>query len=378
MGLGRWSGAADRGGAERGCGGAAAAARRARRPAAGGAGGGVEILRAAGAGDRLPGLGYGALRPHRPECADPGNPHRRPGAAGGGRAHQPDRGADHRQRHPAAPAAARVHPQVAEDHRRRPAHGHEPAAAAAEPGRLPAHRHRHGGRRVRGARRHRRRVSARPHHARAPRLLRRHAGADEGVRPRNAAHLAHRAEADPDADQRGGLRARRREALPPRLRRDVRRGQRRGSAVRGDQRRPALSRAGALAAAVPRASGDAVRLHAGCSRQFRPAGRRGGGRAVRADPRALRRARQRPGDADLRRSALQAGAGGEHVPRGRRVGEVARRAHGAAYDGLRAGARCLARSGALVPGQGRAKLRGRTRRARPQRVRCHGRVRAQS
>ena len=46
------------------------------------------------------------------------------------------------------------------------------------------------------------------------------------------------------------------------LRRDVRPRHRRGPALRGRQRRPALSRHGALAAAVPRASGDAVRLRA--------------------------------------------------------------------------------------------------------------------
>ena len=54
------------------------------------------------------------------------------------------------------------------------------------------------------------------------------------------------------------------------------------------------------------------------------------------------------------------------------------RTHRATHDGLRAGTRCLARRGALVPGPDRAQLRGRARRARPQRVRCHGRARAQS
>ena len=67
-----------------------------------------------------------------------------------------------------------------------------------------------------------------------------------------------------------------------------------------------------------------------------------------------------------------------HVPRRRGVGEAAGRAHGAAHDGVRAGTGRLARGGAIVPGPGRAQLRGRARRARSQRVRCHGPARAQS
>ena len=59
----------------------------------------------------------------------------------------PDRRADHRQRHPAAPAPARVHPPLAEDHRARPAHRHEaswssgstwPASSAPAPSWSPA------------------------------------------------------------------------------------------------------------------------------------------------------------------------------------------------------------------------------------------------
>ena len=92
--------------------------------------------------------------------------------------------------------------------------------------RLPAHRHRHGARRIRGARRHPRSLSAGALEPGAARFLRRHAGAHQGLRSRDAAHRQDRAEADPDAGQRGGVRRRGREALPPRLRRDVRPGAR--------------------------------------------------------------------------------------------------------------------------------------------------------
>ena len=54
----------------------------------------------------------------------------------------------------------------------------------------------------------------------------------------------------------------RREAVPPPLRGDVRACHERRPALRGGERGPALSRHGALAAAVPRAAGDAVRLSA--------------------------------------------------------------------------------------------------------------------
>ena len=80
-------------------------------------------------------------------------------------------------------------------------------------------------------------------------------------------------------------------ALPHRLSRAVRRGRRRRSALRGDQRRPALSGLGALAAAVPRPARDRVRLCAGCRGHARPPGRRGGRRAAGADRGVLRDAR---------------------------------------------------------------------------------------
>ena len=98
---------------------------------------------------------------------------------------------------------------------------------------------------------------------RAPRLLRRHAGAHQGVRSRDAAHRQDRAAAHPDADQRGGVRrARPRSASAASTWRRSARDHGRGRALRGRQRRPALSRHGALAAAVPRPPGDAVRLRA--------------------------------------------------------------------------------------------------------------------
>ena len=68
---------------------AAAAARRPRRPAARGAGRGAGLLRAEGARHPVPGLGHGALRPHRPQRRDRGAPHRRAGAAGGGARKEP-------------------------------------------------------------------------------------------------------------------------------------------------------------------------------------------------------------------------------------------------------------------------------------------------
>ena len=107
------------------------AARRPRRPAAGGACRGPGLLRAQGARHPVPGLGHGALRPHRPQQRDRGHAHRGAGAAGGHRAQGADRRPHHRQRHPAARAAARVHPPLAEDHRARPAHRHERADRSA-------------------------------------------------------------------------------------------------------------------------------------------------------------------------------------------------------------------------------------------------------
>ena len=76
-----------------------------------------------------------------------------------------------------------------------------------------------------------------------------------------------------------------------RRRRDHRR-----SALSGDQRRPALSGPGALAAAVPPEARDAVRLCRARRRQLRSCRRRGAAPALRADHRALPGARRLPGE----------------------------------------------------------------------------------
>ena len=208
---------------------------------------------------------------------------------------------------------------------------------------------------------------------RAARFRLRDAGAHQGLRSRDAAHGQDRAEADPDADQRGGVRRGGGEALPPRLRRGVRPRAGGRPALRGGQRRPALHRHGALAAAVPRAPGDAVRLCAGGAGELRSSGRGGGGRASRADRRHLRGAGEGAGDADLRRAALQAGAARRHVPHARGVGRPASRPRRAPHDAVRAGRRCGPHAGALVRRPRRAQFRPRALGRRgPQRVRRGG------
>ena len=189
-------------------------------------------------------------------------------------------------------------------HRARPAHRHEPAGPAPRPRGLPAHRHRHGSRRIRHTRRHPRPVPAGASVARAPRLLRRHARAHQGVRSRDAAHRQDRAAADPDADQRGGFRRRGREALPEQVSGDVRRPR---------PRRTRSTRPSAPASAIRgwstgcRCSTTSWRR---CSttcptrRQLRPLGRAGGRGAPRADRGPLRCARTGAGGARLRCATL--------------------------------------------------------------------------
>ena len=120
-----------------------------------------------------------------------------PGASGGHQPQRPHRRPHHRQRHPAAHAAARVHPPFAEDHRAGPAARHGRADPASQSGGLHAQRHGHGARRIRGARRHPRPLPARPRGAGAPRFLRRHAGADEGLRSRRPSAPASSCSASP-------------------------------------------------------------------------------------------------------------------------------------------------------------------------------------
>ena len=277
---------------------------------------GARLLRPQGAGHPVPRLGHGALRPHRPQQRDRRPPHRRAGPPRRRQPQGPDAGPHHGQRHPAARAAARVHPPLAQDHRAGPAPRHGPADPAPQPGRLHAQRHRHGARRVRGARRHPRPVPAGPHHARAPRLLRRHAGAHQGVRPRDAAHRQDRAARDPDADQRGGLRRGGREAVPPPLRGDVRR--RRRPTTRSTRRSAPASAIPAWSTGCRCSTSSWRRCSTTCRTRpvsFDHLADEAVDAAPRPDPRPLRGARRGPGDADLRRAALQAGAARGDVPR---------------------------------------------------------------
>ena len=261
----------------------------------------------------IPGLGHGALRPRGPQRRHRGQAHRGARQVELEHAQAPHRGADDGQCHPAARAAARIPEARDQADRAGPAHRHGPAHAAARPHGLPAQRHRHGARRIRGARRHPRSLPAGPRDACAPRLLRRYAGDDQGLRGADAADDEARAEARAAAGERGRIRRGGGEAVPQPLRGAVWRRDRRRSALRGRQRRAALPGPGALAAAVPRPPGDAVRLSAGRARELRSPRRRGGDGPLRADCRALRRAACLARAAILRRAALQAGATRAHV-----------------------------------------------------------------
>ena len=88
----------------------------------------------------------------------------------------------------------------------------------------------------------------------------------------------------------GGIPAHHRDhpPFPHRLCRRIRRRRARRPALRGGERRPPLSRHGALAAAVPRQARDAVRLPAGHGAGARAAGGRRRARALRASRRLLR------------------------------------------------------------------------------------------
>ena len=166
--------------------------------------------------------------------------------------------------------------------------------------------------RLRGARRHPRSVRAGHGPAGAARFLRRHAGDDPQLRSRDAAHRVRHARARSRAGL--GIPAHHRDdpQVPHRLCRNVRRRRARRHAVRGGERRPPPSRHGALAAAVPRQDGHAVRLSARHAGDAGAAGRRGGRRAAHADRGLLRcsqgdrRRRQRPD--------LQAAAAGPALP----------------------------------------------------------------
>ena len=73
------------------------------------------------------------------------------------------------------------------------------------------------------------------------------------------------------------------------------------------------------------------------ARQLRPPGRAGGGGAPGPDRRPLRGAGEGARDAHLRRAALQARAGGRHVPDEQGVGRAPGRPHRAPHDAVRGG-----------------------------------------
>ena len=135
--------------------------------------------------------------------------------------------------------------------------GRDPLAGAE---RLPAQRDGARARRIRGARRHPRPVRAGHGAAGAARLLRRHAGKHPQLRSRDAAHRDGDARARPRAGRRVPAHHRHDPQIPHRLCRRLRRGEPRRRALRGGHRGPPPSRHGALAAAVPRPHGHAVRL----------------------------------------------------------------------------------------------------------------------
>ena len=110
-------------------------------------------------------------------------------------------------------------------------------------------------RRICGARRHPRSVPARHGPAGAARFLRRRAGDDPHLRSADASAATGQLRGA-RSGAGGGIPARHRDhpPLPHRLCRAVRRRHARRSALRGGERRPPLSRHGALAAAVPHRS----------------------------------------------------------------------------------------------------------------------------
>ena len=149
----------------------------------------------------------------------------------------------------------------------------------------------------------------------------------QGLRRRDAAHDEAGAEAHADAGQRGRVRrGGGRSCFRTRYVELFGGDDRRRSALRGGQRRPALPRPGALAAAVPRAPGDAVRLSAGRapSASITSPTRRSTSRfeqiAEHYEARVDALEQQ-----SLRRAALQAGAARAHVSRRQGVGGRARR-----------------------------------------------------
>ena len=188
------------------------------------------------------------------------------GPAGGGRAQGADRRPHHRQRHPAAPAAARVHPPLAQDDRARPAHRHEPAGPAPRTwpaSSAPAPSWRPANTPCAAASSTCSRRGGWPPCASISSATRWSTSRPSIPRRSAPARSCRSSTLMPISEVAFGEEAEKR--FRARLCGDVRPRDVRGPALRGRQRRPALSRHGALAAAVPRAAGDAVRLRAGCA-----------------------------------------------------------------------------------------------------------------
>ena len=198
----------------------------------------------------------------------------------------------------------------------------------------------HRARRVRGPRRADRPLAAGGAGAGAARPLRRRARRRRGGSiPRRSGpprrvkrvELAPVSRGDP---RRGGDRA-----LPHPLPGDVRRRRARRSALRGGQRRAQAAGLRALAAVLPRAAGDAVRLSARGAGAARRPGGHGAGGALGGARRAVRRAGGGAGGEVEARHGLQAGAAGRALPRRRGLGGGGGRAAAASAERAAAAAR---------------------------------------
>ena len=172
-----------------------------------------------------------------------------------------------------------------------------------------------------------------PRSAGAARLLRRHPRVDSRIRCGIAAHAARHARSRPDAGVRISTGDRDHPPLPHGLCRSLRCARTRRPALRSRQRRPPPSGHGALAAAVPRADGDPVRLSRRGADRGRIPGRGCGARALQADLRLLRGPAR--GDVDRRwRRALQAAASGQALSHRAGMVETPRRGGARAADAV--------------------------------------------
>ena len=163
------------------------------------------------------------------------------------------------------------------------------------------------------------------------RFLRRHAGIDPRLRSRDAAQRRAVARARSRAGQRSAADDRVDPSLPPGLCRRIRRAAPRRRALRGGERGAARDRPRALAAAVLRAHGHAVRLCRRRAVRARRARRGRGAGALRPDRRLLRRAARRVSRRPRQVRLSAAAARATLSDRGRIRGAARRRAAGAAH-----------------------------------------------